>query len=151
MRGRNSLLVSVVAVAAVLMLATSPASAGDDASDLAARVQSWQAAFNGGDAGAVAALYTEDSMRMPYQAPPLMGRSEIAAYIQANYEAGATKIELTVGGTESQGNMAWGHGTYHLMDDAGGTVQQGKWMNVSKKVGGQWMIHCDIWNTNAPE
>ncbi len=47
--------------------------------------------------------------------------------------------------------MGWGHGTYVLMDADGSTVEQGKWMNVSKKVGGKWLIHCDIWNTDAAE
>lgn len=47
--------------------------------------------------------------------------------------------------------MTWGHGTYRLMDAEGTTIQSGKWMNVSKKVGGTWLIHADIWNTDAPE
>jgi len=96
-------------------------------------------------------LYTKDAQRMPYQAPTVSGNSAIPANVEASYEAGAVKVKLAVLGAESQGNLGWGHGTYELMDSAGKTVQKGKWMNVSKKVDGKWLIHADIWNTNAPE
>ncbi|NIO13634.1 MAG: DUF4440 domain-containing protein [Xanthomonadales bacterium] len=150
MRARRTLFVGLLALAAALTLAASPASAGKDASDLAARAAAWQKAFNAGDADAIAALYTEDGMRLPYEAPIVVGRAAVPANIQSTYDVGVTKIELEVLGAESQGNMAWGHGTYHLMDESGATVQKGKWMNVSKKIGGTWLIHCDGWNTDAP-
>ncbi len=133
----------------VVTLLISPALAGDK-SDMAGRAVAWQDAFNAGNAGAIAALYTEDGMRLPYQAAPVSGRESIAANVQATLDAGLRKIKLEVLGSESQGNLGWGHGTYVLMDAEGATVQQGKWMNVSKKVDGKWFIHCDIWNTNAP-
>jgi len=136
---------------AVLLLAAAPAFAGDDPSDMAARAKSWEAAFNAGDVDAIAALYTEDGCRLAYQAPAVESRSEIPANIQATRDAGITEIKLAVVRAEAQGNMGWGRGTYQLMDGSGATVQQGKWMNVSRKVGGKWLIACDIWNTNAPE
>ncbi len=149
-RGRG-LIIALVAVMATSLLAVSSLSAGDDASDMAARAKSWQEAFNAGNPEAIAALYTEDGMRLPYQAPPVKGRTAITASIQAARDAGGSKAEIEVVGTESQGNMAWAHGTYVLKNAEGDMIEEGKWMNVSKKVGGEWLIHCDIWNTNAPE
>jgi uncharacterized protein (TIGR02246 family) len=134
----------------IATLAVAPALAGD-ASNMAQMVEEWEAAFNAGNAEAVAAMYTEDATRLPYQAPTISGRSAIAENIQANREQGIVKIELKLGGSESQGSMAWAHGTYHLMDADGTTIQKGKWMNVSKKVKGEWLIQSDIWNTDAPE
>jgi ketosteroid isomerase-like protein len=118
---------------------------------LAARAKAWQDAFNAGKADAVAALYTEGAVRLPYQAPSITGRAAIAGNIQENYDNGVTKIDLKVLESAAAGDMAWGHGTYSLMNSEGATVQQGKWMNISEKVGGVWLIHRDIWNTNAPE
>jgi uncharacterized protein (TIGR02246 family) len=138
-------------IALAVMLAVSPVLAGDK-SDMAGRAKTWEKAFNAGDTAALAAHYTEDGTRMPYQAPTISGRSAIAEQTQGTFDSGATKIKLAVLGGESQGNLAWGHGTYQLMNAEGATVQQGKWMNVSRKVDGTWLIHADIWNTDeAPE
>ena len=54
-------------------------------------------------------------------------------------------------GSDSQGKLAWACGTYVLKTADGETVQEGKWMNVSKKVKGEWLTYSDIWNTNAPD
>ena len=148
---KSSRIITTLAVALLAAtLTTSPALAGDK-SDMAGRAKVWQEAFNSGSGKAVAALYTEDAMRMPYQAPTVSGNAALPANVQASYDAGAVKIKLEVLGAEAQGNLGWGHGTYELMDAEGKTIQKGKWMNVSKKVGGKWLIHADIWNTNAPE
>jgi ketosteroid isomerase-like protein len=141
---------TLVAALLAATLTSIPALAADK-SDMAGRATGWEKAFNSGNGEAVAAFYTEDAQRLPYQAPTVSGNSAIAANVQTTYEAGAVKIKLAVLGAESQGSMGWGHGTYELMDADGKTVQKGKWMNISKKVGGKWLIHADIWNTNAPE
>ncbi len=133
----------------VVTLAAVPAFAGD-ASDMAKIVASWQASFNAGNAKAIAAMYAEDAMRLPYQAPTVSGRQAIVENIQGTLDQGIVKIELKLGASESHGDMAWAHGTYHLMTADGATAQMGKWMNVSKKVGDGWQIQCDIWNTDAP-
>ncbi len=46
--------------------------------------------------------------------------------------------------------MAHGTGTYEILGADGSHIDHGKWMNVSKKVGGKWLIHCDIWNSDMP-
>jgi ketosteroid isomerase-like protein len=149
-KNKNRTFGKLATLGLAFMLTASPALAGDK-SDIDGRVKMWQAAFNGGDGNSVAALYTEDATRMPYQAPVIEGRAAISANIQATHDAGATKIDLKVLGSESQGSMSWAHGTYQLKNAEGSTVQKGKWMNVSKKVGKEWLIHRDIWNTDAPD
>ena len=149
MSSRTAKSVVVCAAAAALLLVAAPTSAADK-SDVVGRVQNWQASFNEGQAGAVAAQYTADATRMPYQAPALKGHAAIKRNIEETYALGIVKIELEVAGAESEGNMAWAHGTYVLKGADGTTMQQGKWMNVSKKVEGSWLIQADIWNTDGP-
>jgi ketosteroid isomerase-like protein len=144
---RTCLVVGALLVAA---LAVAPALAGDP-SKMAERLAKWEGAYNAGDVKALAAHYTEDATRLPYQAPTISGRVAIADHTTAIRDQGAVKIELELLGAEAQGKIGWGHGTYHLMDAEGATIQKGKWMNVSKKVGGKWLIQSDIWNTDAPE
>jgi ketosteroid isomerase-like protein len=138
-----------IGLTVIALLATSLALAGDK-SDMAGRIVSWQKLYNSGDFDALAAQYTEDATRMPYQAPKVQGRAAIAEMNRTFHDAGAVKIELELVGSESSGGMGWAQGTYHLMDSNGETFQKGKWMNVSKKVGKEWLILADIWNTDAP-
>jgi uncharacterized protein (TIGR02246 family) len=143
-------MVSTVSILLAVLALGSPALALDK-SNIEMRVEAWQKAFNAGDAAGVAAHYTLDAVRMPYQAPILKGRQAIKAHIEATYERGITGVELHVLGSDSQGKLAWACGTYVLKTADGETVQEGKWMNVSKKVKGEWLTYSDIWNTNAPE
>ncbi len=143
-------IVSTVLVLLALGLPGSPALAGDK-SDFEGRLRAWQKAFDSGDAAAVAAFYTLDAVRMPYQAPTLKGRAAIQAHIESTFARGVASVELEVLGSDSQGKLAWACGTYALKTADGTKVQQGKWMNVSKKVDGEWLTYSDIWNTNAPD
>lgn len=88
---------------------------------------------------------------MPYQQPMIKGTEAIVANLGVARDSGATQIELKVAEGESQGNVAWGSGTYKLKAADGSTFQSGKWLNVSAKIGGEWKIIRDIWNTDAPE
>jgi len=149
----NRKTVTIVRCVAMLMaaLVASAAFAGDDPSNMAETIVTWEKAFNAGDAKAIAAVYAEDATRMPYQAPAISGQAAIAANISETRDQGIVKIELKLVGSETEGKMGWAHGTYHLMTADGATAQKGKWMNVSKKVKGKWVIQTDIWNTDTPE
>ena len=131
-------------------LVATPVIAGD-ASDNAGRIEVWTKAFNSGDIAAIAAGYTEDAVRMPYQMPAVTGRDAIVKNITAARNAGAASAKITLDEGESTGDHAWGRGRYELMDVDGNVIQSGKWLNVSRKVKGQWLIHRDIWNTDKPE
>ena len=134
----------------VATLAVAPALAGDD-SKMAERIVDWETAFNSGDAGALAEFYAVDAKRMAYQAPTINGQAAIAENIKATRDQGMVKIQLAVTSAETHGDMGWATGTYHLMNAEEIVVQKGKWMNVSKKVKGKWLIQADIWNTDAAE
>jgi ketosteroid isomerase-like protein len=96
-----------------------------DASDMAGRAAGWQAAVN--------------------------GRDELMANLAETRELGISRIELAVTEAASHGDTSWGRGTYSLMDAEGNVMQAGKWLNVSTRVDGAWLIHRDIWNTDTPD
>src|SRR5438132_10515836 len=70
--------VGVVALAGSMIgfaHAASPASADETA--IRAQTTTWGKAYNGGDAKAVAALYTEDALLLPPGAPGVSGRAAL--------------------------------------------------------------------------
>jgi uncharacterized protein (TIGR02246 family) len=62
-----------------LTLVAAPASAQDKAT-IAKLNDAWAAAFNRGDASAVAAMYTEDAFVLPPGAEMVKGRAAIEAF-----------------------------------------------------------------------
>ena len=91
-KNRSWLAVGIVALAGAMVgfaQAASPASADEAA--IRAQTTSWEKAYNGGDAKAVAALYAEDAQLLPPGASGVSGRAAILAFFTkdiANSEIG---------------------------------------------------------------
>jgi ketosteroid isomerase-like protein len=135
-------------IVAALTLIAHPASAADE-SDLAGRAAAWQEGYNSDNLEAVAALYAEEASRMPPNAETI-GKDAIMANLQSFKDAGGATINLAVTEAESLGNLAYGAGTYEILGADGSHIDHGKWLNVSKRINGEWKIYSDIWNSNMP-
>ena len=118
--------------------------------DYAAMADAWEAAYNQGDAAAVAAMYVEDGMRMPPNAPTVTGREAIQAQIEQGIGMGMVKVDITTVDSKVMGDDGWARGTYVGMDAEGNTIAKGKWVQVGKKVDGKWHAYFDIWNSDMP-
>ena len=144
----RSRILLLIPIAALVLAA--PAAAGGWSSYDETMAESWAAAYNSGDAAAVAAFYTEDGMRMPPNAPAVEGREAIQGQIAGSLEMGAAKVELGTDEMATSGEMGFARGTYVIYDAEGTEVDRGKWMQVGKKVGDSWYAYRDIWNSDNP-
>lgn len=111
------------------------------------------AAFNKGDAAAVAGMYTKDAKLLPPNSEMVEGTQNIQAYWQGAISAGAKLEALDTVEVEARGDMAAEVGKYTLtIPQAGGqtVTDQGKYLVVWKKQGQTWKLALDIWNTNKP-
>lgn len=109
--------------------------------------------LNGGDAAAVAAMYSADARLLPPNSPMGEGRQAIQQFWQGAIGAGAKMASLETLHVESQGNLAFEVGRYTLtMPKSGGgtTTDTGKYVVVWEREGGKWKIATDIWNSDAP-
>ncbi len=147
---------AVVASALVALAGCAP-QAPDTAADLAAIKADalvWFDLYNAGDADGVAALHAEDAVVMAPGVAALMGRSAVRDYIASDIEnskaAGLTfkGDEVTDGAVD--GDTAWTSGSFSVVDASGATVGTGKYVTVYRRMGEQWLIVRDIWNTDAP-
>ena len=144
---KRTILLNAVLVALVL---TPAVMAGGWPSYDETMAKSWEATHNTGDAAAVAAYYTEDGIRMPPNSPAVEGREAIAAQIKQGMDNGIAKVRLETDEVMTSGDMGWARGTYVIIDADGNEVDNGKWMQVGKKVGDSWYAYRDIWNSDNP-
>jgi uncharacterized protein (TIGR02246 family) len=106
-------------------------------------------AFNTGDAAAVAAHYTEDAVVLPPGAEMVMGRNAILTFWKSAADQ-IGDIKLTAVDVKPLGNNAAREiGTFSLRTKGAQSQQvTGKYVVVWEKVGADWKLATDIWNTN---
>ena len=109
----------------------------------------WAAAFNKGDAAAVAAMYTEDAFVLPPGAEMVKGRAAIEAFWrQAAQQMGDAKL-TTVDVLPLGPSAAREIGTVSLKTKSQPSQEIiGKYAVVWRKIGGSCKLATDIWNTN---
>ena len=153
-RNQSWLAVGIVALAGSLAgyaFAASPATADEAA--IRAQTTSWEKAYNGGDAKAVAALYAEDAILQPPGAPGASGRAAILEFITKDIAgskaAGAVIVMNPKTDVGVSGNTGWESGTYKV-NVKGAIVETGKFLSVSRKKDGKWLYIRDTWNSDAP-
>jgi hypothetical protein len=90
----------------------------------------YTAAFNAGDAGAIAAIYADDAKLALSNGPVLEGRAAIEEAMAGRFVEGAT-IEIHEVGSEDMGDgWSGGGGWYAINGPDGAPVQTGFWMNI---------------------
>jgi len=140
-----SLLVSV----AITLAAAVPASAtaADARKGVDAGNARWVAGLAAKDAGAIAAVYTEDAILYPPGAGAVSGRKAIAAAFEPMLGA---PLSLRTDEVKQSGDYAVETGTWTLAGPDGKPADDGKYVVVWKKVGKNWLMWRDIWNSSRP-
>lgn len=103
-----------------------------------------------GDGAALAALYTSDARLLPAHSDFVDGTAAIQKFWQGVLDSGIKAATLKTLEVEGHGTLAHEVGQYELRDQAGKTLDQGKYVVIWKKVGAQWKLHRDIWTTSMP-
>jgi uncharacterized protein (TIGR02246 family) len=141
----------LIAIAASASAPTATDTAADEAA-LRAADQTFMGAYWKGDLETVVALYAEDAVLLPANAPEAKGRDAIRKYYAANMaglkpgEAGM--ILESIQGVS--GNLGWSSGRVKGTATNGATTSTGKFLSVSRKVNGKWLYIRDTWNSDGP-
>jgi uncharacterized protein (TIGR02246 family) len=108
-------------------------------------------AFNKGDVNAIARLYLDDARLFVPDAATIRGGSGIVDYWAEGIRE-ATDGKLTVDEVQPLGpDAALVIGTYsEKLRAPPGSVEAGKYVMLWRKVGSDWKIAIDIWNSNPP-
>src|SRR5688500_13008947 len=111
----------------------------------------FMAHFNAGQGDSVAAHYTEDGRVMAPNMAAASGRQAIAASM--GMMSGATLV-LTTESVAASGSLAVERGTYTITltppGAPGPITDNGKYLVHWRKVGDNWLMVDDIWNSDLP-
>jgi len=114
----------------------------------------WMAAFNQGDAAAVAAVYTDNATLMPPNSEMIEGRQGIQDFWGDAIQSGLKDASLTTVSVQANGETAYEIGKFSLAVHSQGKDPQvisGKYVVVWQKGSdGAWKLNVDIWNSSMP-
>lgn len=137
----------------VLPLAALAQQQANAVSTFHAGTSEWIAAYNAGEPERIVALYADDAVVMPPDAPAVSGRAALLSYfrsdIASSKEAGVTLAIEHVDGASS-GDLGWHSGTFEATATGGAVVGTGKFLEVWERRNGKWLMVQDIWNNDAP-
>ena len=117
---------------------------------IAAANEEFMAAFNGGDAAGLAALYTEDGQVLPPNSPSVTGTQAIQGFWQAVMDMGIKEAKLETVETEGHGDTATEVSKFTLYGEEGQVLDKGKYIIIWKQENGQWKLYRDIFNSSMP-
>jgi ketosteroid isomerase-like protein len=162
---RTRLLAYVAAICTGLVFSGAAWAESADESAIRTVNINWGKAYNGGDAKAVTALYADDAVLLPPDAPSARGKAEILDFytkdIADTKAQGAELVLACEPGDRSpapcksqtevavSGDMGWEVG-YMKVIVKGVVVETGKWLSVMRKKDGKWQLLRDTWNTDTP-
>ncbi len=120
-----------------------------DAAAIRNTIDSFVQANLASDWAAVAALFTEDAVRMPQNEPMVVGRAAILASMEAEpvtfTQWSNAPLEI-----DGRGDLAYARGTYSLTV-AGMPQVVGKYVSILRQQpDGSWLFAAGIWNHDQP-
>lgn len=135
---------------ALLLVTPSAAEAAGAREAIEAKLDAFEAAFNRGDAAAVAGFYTEDAVLLPPDAERVEGRQAVAAYWREGIDGGLTDLDLKAFEVMEAGALAYEIGAFSLNSPGEGEQPvslTGKYIVIWQRgADGEWRLHRDIWN-----
>jgi ketosteroid isomerase-like protein len=139
----------LVLVLSVLAIA-SQASAQAPTSPLLELTKQYQAAVKAHDAAKVASFYAEDAVLMLPNELPIKGRRAIQQDLEQLFkEQPSFELTETPLASETSGDLGYTQGEFVVKRPGGGEVR-GKYVEVWKRIKGEWKILYNIPNANHP-
>jgi ketosteroid isomerase-like protein len=117
---------------------------------IAAASRRFQQLFAANDIAGIAACYTHDAQMLVASMQPIRGRAQIESVFKFTGGQGHT-LEFQSQELDVQGTTAIEIGRYTRRQSDGATLEHGLYLVVWKRVGGEWKIHRDMFNTSAPK
>ena len=147
----------VTAAIGVLLSLSTTAFAAEQPTDPEATFKAgtieWIDAYNTGEPDRIIALYSEDAIVMPPDAPSVTGDAALRSFLadeMAEAKKGGITIVLTGDDeADTSGDLGWHRGTFKVIGEGGASLGTGKYLEIWEREQGKWRITRDIWNNDA--
>jgi len=103
-----------------------------------------------GDSAALMNHYTVDGKIFAPNAPIASGRAAIASLVSEYIKFGIKEFRDETTAVYGNENNVVEEGNYFMGDAKGNSIDKGKYLCVWRKVGGEWKIYSDIFNSDIP-
>jgi uncharacterized protein (TIGR02246 family) len=120
-----------------------------DPAGLRAMHDTWQSAFDAGDAAAIAAVYASDGAVHPPNGKTVKGRTSIRKYWES-FQSSGIGGQINDVEVYASGDVGYKMGTYMLTDANGAPLDVGKYVEVWRYSDGKWQMKHDIFNSDMP-
>jgi ketosteroid isomerase-like protein len=120
-----------------------------DGDEIRQRTQQLATAFNGKQIDSILALYADNSVFMPPNAPVLRGREPLRAFYQ-DLIGRATNLRLETEDVAGHGPIAYETGSYSLVYQDGAVRDRGKFVFIWRQLNDRWMTEKTIWSSDLP-
>ena len=115
------------------------------------RGMAWERAFNAGSSADVSMVYSSDAVLLPPNSAMVTGRDAISTYFDPFFTSGQrVTISLVPAETRVSGSLAYRTGTFQIKTADGSVVDDGNFMEIWERIGGEWLLIRDIWNSSRP-
>ena len=133
---------------------TTEASTAADEQAIRGHISRWLQLIQAKDGAAIAQFYADDGVVMPPGQPLSSGREAIQQFWQSMLQIPESNLTFQPERIDfsKSGDMALDRGTYRFTaKPAGQSVDEtGKYVVVWKKVGNDWKVAADIFNSDKP-
>ena len=111
--------------------------------------QEFEQAFNRDDLEATAALFTADAQILPQHGPVVSGRDGVEQFLKDQMTPVVsfnTETDMSI----VRGDLGIEQGHYRVRDvRRGSDIEEGKYVHIWRKVGGDWKLYRMIYNTDV--
>ena len=107
-------------------------------------------AFITGDSATMVNSFTEDGKIFPPNSDAVIGRSAIAGLVSQYLKFGIKEFRDETTALYGNEDNLIEEGNYFRGDGKGNTIDKGKYIDVWRKVDGDWKIYSEIFNTSIP-
>lgn len=147
-------LIHLSLLSASLLAAPAPAATSKDPAVVAV-ADAYSAAMLKGDLAGVMAVYTDDAIEMPPNAPAVSGKAAIQEYYKKQLAAmKVNSFTLEHIDSKATGDIGYDIGTYKQSGTPTGATapfqDSGKYIVVLKKSGGKWLVRYVCYNSDNP-
>lgn len=151
---KRLLVLSLLFSACASTVPTSDVQPGDAEAAIHRNNADFVAAMAAGDAEKLASMYAESGVVYPPNAPAMNGSAAIRQFWAGLTGSSNVNLKIAPVNVMQSCDMAVETGTYELTiapKSGGGSMNDnGKYVVVWRKVGGQWKIAVDTFNSNLP-